>query len=575
MEKPVDNLVDKPADKSVHNLVNKSVGYPADGHKVWYEVLAEQLSSWHDVQEDSKKTDIKQLIISLGEALEQGHTCLSVTDTYAHLTHPLLVDESIAAQYPAPLVRAGDYVYFYRQWQQEFNLAVYLMRLLRPVCIVSVHFDEKDQTNRLQKKAIQLAAEKPFCLITGGPGTGKTFTLVRIVKTLQQAQPDLRIALAAPTGKAAQRMQDVLVKAFAQERIDFGKIQTAQTLHRLLGLGGRGKPKYDSKNPLPYDLIVLDEGSMLDLALASQLFAAIAVGTRVIILGDADQLAAVEAGAVLADLQHTPALKDYQVHLEESRRFAADQGIGQLAHAILQQSEAQFWWAFKNPDNQHQLKFNADSTATSKLYEKLWLGYNSYVSELITQQGREQYDLARLFASFDLYRILTAMRFGHLGTERVNQEMSIRLQLALTQGYQQSTWFHGRPVMMNRNDYGLQLSNGDIGICLQDKQGKWQVYFPHLSQPIAVARLPVADISTAFAMTIHKSQGSEFDHVAVLLDQAAQSLLSRELLYTAITRAKQKISLWGEIPVVNQALQCRAIRQTGLSRQIEKVKCEV
>lgn len=570
IEGAVDKSVYNPADKPVHNLVEKPVGNTTDGPKVWYEVLADQLVNWHGLSNQLDKDQIKQIIISLGQALTQGDTCIQLASLNVPLSHPLIVDESLALQQPAPLVRAGDYVYFFRQWQQEYQLAAQIMRLLQPVRSVLVQFDPADQTNVQQQQAIQLAAQHPFCLITGGPGTGKTYTLVRIVKALREAEPALRIALAAPTGKAAQRMQEVLIKAFEQQQVDHQTIQPAQTLHRLLGLGGRGQPKYNAKQSLPFDLIVLDEGSMLDLELASQLFAAIAVGTRLIILGDADQLAAVEAGAVLADLQQTPALKAYQVHLEESRRFAADQGIGQLAHAILQQDEAQLWQAFDNPLNQHQLHYTAHVNVDKHFYDQLWQGYSAYVDELKRQQQTGQYDVAQLFNSFDQYRILTAMRFGGMGTERINQEMSVRLQQVLTQGYQQMAWFHGRPVMMSRNDYGLKLSNGDIGICLQ-VHDQWQVYFPHLSEPIAVTRLPMADISTAFAMTIHKSQGSEFNHVAVLLDAAATSLLSRELLYTAVTRAKLRVSLKGTREVVVQSLQQRALRKTGLVRQFEQL----
>ena len=414
-------------------------------------------------------------------------------------------------------------------------------------------------------------------MITGGPGTGKTYTLVRIVKALQQAQPDLRVALAAPTGKAAQRMQSVLDNAFAEQGIDAGNIQTAQTVHRLLGLGNGSKPRYDRNNPLPYDLIVLDEGSMLDLALGSLLFDAVAAGTRFIILGDADQLAAVDAGAVLADLQQSEVLASYQVHLSESKRFAADQGIGQLAQAVLQQQVEQAHALLAQPDNAQIAYYPLQDEALKKdkvlqqqLFNQLWYGFAGYVKAL--QQGQ---DIQQLFQAFDSYRILAAMRLGVMGTARINQEMSLRLKQQLhTNGSGSAAvgeWFHGRPVMMSRNDYGLQLSNGDIGICLQDGQGKWQVHFPHLSKPIAVSRLPLHDISTAFALTIHKSQGSEFTHVAICLDASAQALLSRELLYTAITRAREQVSIWTSATTLQYAIQQKMLRQTGLKRMLHSL----
>ena len=579
----MDNSVDNCADKSVDNIVDNSMDKSVDNlsslitldESAWYVALAEHFAQLYMDTTTSQKEHIKQLIISLGQALEVGHTCLFISQSNPHfkqMQHPAIVDESNAQAQPSPLVRAGDYVYFYRQWQQENQLAEQLMRILQPVRAVSVQFDANEKANERQRQAIRLAANASFSLITGGPGTGKTFTLVKIVSALQQDQPDLRIALAAPTGKAAQRMQSVLDFAFEASNIVSNQIQAAQTIHRLLGLGSGGKPRYHAQALLPYDLIVLDEGSMLDLALASLLFAAIATGTRVIILGDADQLAAVDAGAVLADLQQTPALQQYQVHLVESKRFKATEGIGQLADAILQQDSRQFWQAFKQSPEQLQ-HIDPQLLSDQQLFDQLWQGFLPYVQALQTgQRGVE------LFAAFDRYRILSAMRAGRLGIQRINQEMTKRLQLAQSraispQGHYsaQQDWFNGRPIMMNRNDYALQLSNGDIGLCLADANGKWQVYFPHLKQGIASTRLPLQDISTAFALTIHKSQGSEFEKVSVVLDSAAKDLLSRELLYTAVTRAKEKVILWSNCEVAEQALYNKALRDTGLKNQLQKM----
>ena len=574
-DKSVDNIVDNSMDKSVDNLPSAV----AHDENTWYIVLAKHLAEMYTATSINQKIQIKQLIIAVGEALEAGHTCLSIKQgclNFKQLQHPAIVDAHNATAQPAPLVRAGDYVYFYRQWQQENQLAEQLTRILKPVRPVSVQFDANESANARQQQAIRLAGQNTFSLITGGPGTGKTYTLVKIVSALQQDQPDLRIALAAPTGKAAQRMQSVLDSAFTQLGISSQHIQTAQTIHRLLGLGTRGKPRYHAQALLPYDLIVLDEGSMLDLALASLLFAAIGTGTRVIILGDADQLAAVDAGAVLADLQQTPALQHYQVHLTESKRFDATQGIGQLASAILQQNSTQFWHAFKQSPQQLQ-HINPEQLSDEQLFDQLWQGFLPYVEALQHLSSQQIYtteNIQHLFAVFDRYRILSAMRAGRLGVMRINQEMTKRLQQLEGQTgrhINQQEWFSGRPIIMNRNDYALQLSNGDIGLCLADENGKWQVYFPHLTQAIASTRLPLQDISTAFALTIHKSQGSEFEYVAVVLDAAANDLLSRELLYTAVTRAKQKVALWSNYEVAEQALHNKALRDTGLGSQLQKM----
>ncbi len=573
VEDVVDSLVDKSVDKRVDNLVDKvedkSVNNLDDDADAWYCMLADHLTAWHPAVDDLNKSNVKQIIKNLGQALDAGHTCILLsTEQTLSLTHPLVVDEAEADIQPAPLIRAGDYLYFYRQWQQEYRLAARLIHLLQPIRPVFIQFDNTEQANLLQRQAIELAARQPFCLITGGPGTGKTYTLVRIVKALQQQNTGLRVALAAPTGKAAQRMQSVLEHAFSEQAIDVGNIQAAQTVHRLLGLGSNSRPRFDANTPLPYDLIVLDEGSMLDLALASLLFDAVAVGTRFIILGDADQLAAVDAGAVLADLQQSDALKNYQIHLTESKRFAADQGVGLLAQAVLQQHDEQVRHILAHADDHEQVTYHAiddeqiskDKAQQQQVFNQLWQGFAAYLHAL-----ESQVDVKELFMAFDDYRILTAMRAGVFGTQRINQEISNRLKAGLGKD-SIGEWFTGRPVMMNRNDYGLQLSNGDIGLCLQNELGKWQVHFPHLAQPIAVSRLPLHDISTAFALTIHKSQGSEFKHVAICLDSYAQELLSRELFYTAITRARQQVSLWASPGTVANTIKNKMIRHTGLKR---------
>lgn len=572
VDKFADNYVDKPVEKAVDNLVNNSVDNTELEEDSWFSALAEHLQQLYVHVDNAKNIQLKQMINQLGQALNVGHTCLVTDDAELNnnqLEHPAIVDEIQATQHPAPLVRAGDYLYFFRQWQQEHQLSAQLVRILRAHSAVSAQAGQslaiEPTLNQRQQQAVQLATTQAFSLITGGPGTGKTFTLVQIVKTLQQQQPDLRIALAAPTGKAAQRMQSVLDTAFLTANISSERIQKAQTVHRLLGLGNTGKPQFHLHATLPYDLIVLDEGSMLDLALASQLFAAIAAGTRLIILGDADQLAAVDAGAVLADLQQTPALKPYQVHLVQSQRFKADEGIGQLANAILQQDLVQVWQALKHSPQQLSY-FNPQLYSDQQLFDQLWQGFLPYVRALV-----QQVPIDALFKAFDQYRILSAMRAGRLGTRRINQEMTKRLQQALQQMSSRAEWFNGRPVMMNRNDYNLKLSNGDIGLCLKDEQGKWQVYFPHMPQPVAVARLPLQDISTAFALTIHKSQGSEFEQVAVVLDDTAKELLSRELFYTAVTRAKTAVQVWSQQQDIEQALRNKALRQSGLKRQLQKM----
>lgn len=548
----------------------------------WYEVLSTHLLAKFPQTEDATKQLIAQCIVELGNALEQGDTCLYRTPAIVGetwLSHPLFVSDQFALETPAPLVimndeQGGRYVYFYRHWQQEWQLAERLAALLNPATApIAAHVDLSTETSlkALQIQAIEMAAKSPFSLITGGPGTGKTYTLARIVKALQRSNDQLRIALAAPTGKAAQRMQSVLSAEFQRAGIDHEKMQEAQTIHRLLGLGGRSTPRYHRYDPLPFDLIIIDEGSMLDLALASLLFDAIAVGTRVIVLGDADQLAAVDAGAVLADLGESDALKPYRVHLLESNRFKADEGIGLLANGVLRQDDALVLDALKGSEQVQY--FDLDKAKKALVFEKLWQGFSAYVDYLESLKSAthplSEELVNALFTTFDQYRVLCAQRYGDFGANAINQMLGEHLQKAFNdQNVRNGGWYVGRPVMVTRNDYGLRLSNGDIGVCLSDNTGRLWVYFPDRGAPIAATRLPPEQIETAFALTIHKSQGSEFSVVAMVLDASAEDMLTRELVYTAITRAKKCIQVWSDKTLLINAIHKKNNRISGLKVNI-------
>ncbi len=548
----------------------------------WYEVLATHLLAKFPQTAEPTKQTISQCILDLGSALEQGDTCLKRTvepSDDAWLSHPLFVSDEFALETPAPLVVMQDgqgcqYIYFYRHWQQEWQLAERLAALLNPETApkaAQVDLSSENSLKDLQIQAIEMAAKSPFSLITGGPGTGKTYTLARIVKALQLAQPNLRVALAAPTGKAAQRMQSVLANEFENAKIKNLKVQDAQTIHRLLGLGGRSMPRYHRYEPLPFDLIIIDEGSMLDLALASLLFDAIAVGTRVIILGDADQLAAVDAGAVLADLGESVALKPYRIHLQESNRFKADEGIGLLANGVLRQDETSVLEALTG--NEQVQYFDLDKSKKNQIFKQLWHGFAAYVACLESLKTAtyplQEASVKALFIAFDQFRVLCAQRFGDFGANAINQVLGEHLQHALNdQNVRSGGWYVGRPVMVTRNDYGLRLSNGDIGVCLADEAGRLWVYFPDRNAPIAATRLPPEQIETAFALTIHKSQGSEFSVVAMVLDANAEEMLTRELIYTAITRAKKCIQVWSDKMLLINAIHKKSNRVSGLKVNI-------
>ena len=433
-----------------------------------------------------------------------------------------------------------------------------------------------------QRLAALTAMQKQFCVISGGPGTGKTRTLVRILALLLEAAQAggrrLRFAVAAPTGKAAARIQDELRKAKEQlpcaEEIKAQLPDAAMTLHRLLGaVPGSAFFQHDAKNPLPADVVVVDEASMVDLALAAKLFAAVRPTAKVILLGDKDQLASVEAGAVLGDIcagAPPPApvpesdpqnpLSACIVQLRTNYRFGERSAIHQLstaikagdadgARAILdagRRADSEARWA--------PLPTAAELKAALK--EKLFAGYGPYF-----QAAEPRAALAAL----GRFRILCAVRDGPYGVTRLN-ELAAEILDEAGLAARSSRWYSHRPVMATRNDYHLRLFNGDLGVILPDpRSGQPRAFFLGAEsepRPVLPARLPPHE--TVFAMTVHKSQGSEFEHLLLVLPERDSPLLTRELLYTGLTRARSTVELWCSEAVFGAAVARRGERNSGL-----------
>ena len=542
----------------------------------------------------------KLLIQQLLEAMQEGNSCIPASAEQTALLHHLVLDRNQQAQGIAPFIFENQQLYLYRYWQLEQAVATQIARI-KSQAITPVDLSERDHnllTDPQQKQALEMVAKQGLNIITGGPGTGKTYTLAHIIAVLYETLPNIRIAMAAPTGKAAQRMQEALQKALHSEKLHAFELEALKqvqpvTLHRLLGLGRLGRPRFHAKQPLPYDVIVVDEASMLDLSLSQMLLAAVPDSARLILLGDADQLASVDVGTVLADLQQTSVLADNRVNLITTRRFASSARIGAMAHFIQQEhvpasvlnqfeqqvvaaSELQAIVLDQVEIDQLQLQYLPEINPTTGLqldqyYDQLMYGYQAYadaIKQAQDQTGFEQY-VQQAIQHFDHYRILTAIRHGDLGLNKINQQIEQRF-LASVGKLKQGDWYTGRPVMMTYNDYQLGLSNGDIGICFwreQEGQSQFEVYFPSLEKWVLATRLPKS-IETAFALTIHKSQGSEFTHTAVILDQQAKNLLSKELIYTAITRAKKVVSLLVDRDAFTQALCVRTTRKSGLSGKI-------
>ena len=497
--------------------------------------------------------------------------------------------------------------WLHRAWQAEFNLAARINTILdQQVTPIEIAIPKNLHENQI--KAINVANNNAFSIITGGPGTGKTYTVAQLVIALQQATESgedasksirfstdsASLALAAPTGKAAQRMQESLQAALDAADVEL-QLQEAKTIHRLLGIGRTGRPRYHANNPLGEDIIIVDEASMLGVELANYLVSAVKPGARLILLGDANQLAAVDAGAVLADLCRIPRLEPIHAELTESRRFTADSGIGKLAYQINKaETDTQAIWQllkhdkalsfrYVNSVNALQTEASLDnkienSLSKNKNISNLNLNYHPYINKIKTllinpieksMPESVKDTIASLMETFNQFRVLTAGHNGEWGDHYINNYFTQWHLTELKLPLGQNTWFHGRPVMVLQNNYELGLFNGDIGFCLQtgDNRSRLEVFFENKKQGIAVNLLNEEVIATAYAMTIHKSQGSEFDHVAITFDNSHARLLSKELIYTAVTRAKKQVTIYSTKHALEKAVQTPTERHTGLALQ--------
>lgn len=450
-----------------------------------------------------------------------------------------------------------------------------------------------------QKAAARTALTKRFSVISGGPGTGKTTVISKIVTLfMEQTGPeDLRIALAAPTGKAAARMAAAIRNAkTGLECTDHIKAhipETASTLHRLLGtIPGSPYFRHHENNPLSIDLLVVDEASMIDLALMSKLMQALPSHAGIILLGDKDQLASVEAGAVFADIcdaalglpdpegsqeregnltgaaaagqmpaqedEKKPATGRWLTQLTRNYRFGETSGIGILSRAVRAGDPALASRVLQE-GNYADITYQEvvqPGALIHVLKRPVLEGFHDYLH-------RSDPDAP---ARFDRFRILCALREGPFGAVAVNALVEQLLARAglIAPG---TPWYTGRPVMITRNDYHLRLFNGDVGIILPDPQGGEGVraVFPGEGGALrAIHPLRLPPHETVFAMTVHKSQGSEFDQVLFVLPDRDSPVLSRELIYTAVTRARHRLDLIGNAPVFSTAISRQIERTSGL-----------
>ncbi|MFC0323894.1 exodeoxyribonuclease V subunit alpha [Gallibacterium melopsittaci] len=508
--------------------------------------------------------------------------------------------------------------YLHRIWQDEHYIAQRLAKsqtiahtsqqLTYIGQILSTLFTSTAPQPDWQKIAVATAFSRTITFISGGPGTGKTTTVAKLLLGLQwlqqlQQQPPLSIRLAAPTGKAATRLTESLHQAVQQIQLPLDLTtelpQEAATISRLLGMRPNSQPTYHQQRPLNIDVLVVDEASMIDLTTMALLLRGVHPDTRLIFLGDKDQLTSVEAGSIMAELgqflplaysqiqadylqrvcgQHLAItaqqnfIRDSLCHLQYSYRFSVDKGIGQLANAVNQGEAEQSWQLFDNYDDIQALplfKYQFGEK-NNKIVQFATALYQEYFTFIHQQTCWHLPQIAQAFALFKRCRLLSALRSGPFGVEQLNQQIADKLRQQKQVTFRAThEWYLGKPVIVLQNDHNVRLFNGDIGLVLPDEQGNLKVWFEteQSFRDVLPSRVPSAE--PAYVMTVHKSQGSEFNHAVLVLPQEYNALLTRELIYTAITRAKEYFTVFSDEAIWLNAVRSRTYRASGLAAQIK------
>ena len=592
-----------------------------ESEQLEYHALDYQLANLLEQLNGNKNNELRQISLKISKQTREGQIALACDSIKSSelLNHKVVGSSS---DYK-PLILENGFIYLRRYWDYQQRLANEIkVRLLSSANQPkkNTHIDQnwikqrlqyyfsqdnkaKHQETNWQEIAAALALISPFLIISGGPGTGKTTTITRILallieqqQMLNKKQP-LRFLLAAPTGKAAMRMSESIRESVQWEGHKITSeikeqllLQEASTIHRLLAyIPHSTEFRFNKKNPLATDLVIIDEASMIDLALMTKLFEAIPPQAKIILLGDKDQLLSVETGSVFTDIcasannkyniktitylqavidhglaqQATQAenksshIDNQIVCLRKNWRFDQHSGIGKLATAV-NRGESKKTFNILENKKYNDINLLSPNNLTVKQFISSW---QYYLQALKTKTS-----IADLFNAFNQFRILTALRKGKMGCHNLNTQ----LEKQLSQQNQLDTskqWYHGRPIMITENSYRTGLFNGDIGITQIDHTGQVKVWFQTNEGEKAFAPVRLPQYETTWVMTIHKSQGSEFERVLMILPPEDSHILTRQLIYTGITRAKKQLEIIADPAILNLGIK----RKTAQATQIRSI----
>lgn len=540
-----------------------------------YNCHEEELLKWillhilYQYEKGNLRTPVSSFTSDILDWLPEESPPLDIDFLKKNLLEVLATNNDIFGDTNQPFLIESDYIYINKIKKYENRFLELLnerlsnnLELISDVGMIKKNLESKMNypLDGLRLEAVDKALKKNFLIISGGPGTGKTTTVVSIIRGLICGGIN-NILLAAPTGRAAKRMIESINKEKASGDTEMPR--EAYTLHKLLGIvPNRDRSKYNKDRKIPAQAVIVDEASMVDIHMMYRLFDALDNSTKLILVGDKDQLPSVEAGALLGDFlfnykTESHKMRDAIVVLDKTYRSI--KGIMDCANLVISGDEEEAI-NYLNSDVPEINKFGIKDidVTVNEIIKSYNVNSTSNGYKVPVSNYREVIDqIENYFNIFEKFTVLTPSKKGLFGTYSLNN----LIKRYFNPGY--SPFYHGEPIMITRNDYINGLFNGDRGVVLSFINGLY-AFFREAEGFKVVSISKIVDYETAYAGTVHKSQGSEFDSVAIIIPEGSEKMLTREILYTALTRAKKNVSIYSNDEEIRTAIKKRIIRHSGI-----------